>query len=90
MLIVMSFRIAGLRMARSQTNEIVFLRKRGIVEKDLWPLFITLNCSYFFNKTDFEQYLVSDAISSLIRYCKKRNTRQIPSNVILNCNSIVI
>ena len=35
--------------------------EKGIVEKHLGLLFITLNSSYFFNKTDFEQYLFSSS-----------------------------
>ena len=61
-----------------------------IVEKDLGPLFVTSSNSYFFHKTDFEQYFFSDAINWLIRYCKKRNARQISFKVILNCYFIVI
>ena len=46
-------------MAQSQTQESVFSRINGILEKGLGQLFITASSSQFFNKTDFEQYLAA-------------------------------
>ena len=38
----------------------LFLQTREIVEQTLRHLVITLSSSYFFNKTDLEQYLYVD------------------------------
>ena len=51
-------------MVRTQTDQIVFLRVRVIVEKGLGHLFITSSSSHFFNKTDFPQYLFKYCINS--------------------------
>ena len=47
-------------MVRSQTNQIVFLQIKEIVEKGLGHLFVISNSSHFFNKTDFELYLLHE------------------------------
>ena len=39
------------------TNQLCSLCIMGIVKQGLVNLFITLSCSHFLNKTDFEQYL---------------------------------
>ena len=46
-------------MVRSRTDYMVFLRIKEIVENGFGHLFITSSSSHFFNKTDFEQYLLS-------------------------------
>ena len=47
------------RVAKSaESNGLnLFSRKMGIVEQGLEQLFVTSSSSYFFNKTDLEQYL---------------------------------
>ena len=42
-------------MVLSQTDYIVFSKKKEIVEKTLRHVFITSTSSYLFNKTDLEQ-----------------------------------
>ena len=49
-----------LRMVRRQNGLNPFLRIRGIVEQGWEQLFIISSSSHFFNKTDFEQYLVNE------------------------------
>ena len=41
-----------------EVKRIKVFAKNKIVEKGLGHLFITSRCSHFFNKIDFEQYLL--------------------------------
>ena len=52
-------------MVRIQTDENVFSRIRGIVEKGLQHLFIISSSHHFSSKTDFEQYLFKLRLLSL-------------------------
>ena len=56
---VAKLRNAGLPVVRRQTDYNVFSRIKGNVEKGLWHLFMNSRSSYFFNKTNFELYLLS-------------------------------
>ena len=65
-----------LPMVQSQTDKNVYSRIKGIVEKGLEHLYITLSSSHFFNKIAFEQYF--------FKWLKTENTYYISNRLISN------
>ena len=62
-------------MVRSLTD---FLQRRGIVEKVLGHLFITLGSNHFFIEMDFEQYFFNSL------QAEQKITVGLPSEILLN------